>query len=58
MKLVWSKPTIVLAKEFGILDVAISKKCKKLGIKKPLRGFWAKVEAGKVPNPKGIPITG
>ena len=56
LKLVWSKPTKVLAKEFGISDVAISKKCKKLRIKKPPRGFWAKVEAGHLPHPKGNPL--
>ena len=58
LKLIWSKPNTLLAKEFGISDVAISKKCKKLGIEKLLRGFWAKVDAGKVPHLKGIPIIG
>lgn len=45
--LVWSKPTIHLAKEFGISDVAIAKICKKLNVPKPAPGYWARLEAGK-----------
>lgn len=29
-----------LAKKFGVSDAAIAKQCKKLGIKKPPRGYW------------------
>lgn len=54
--LVWSKPTQAIADEFGISDVAIAKKCNRLGIGKPPRGFWAKVNAGKLPHPKGKPL--
>lgn len=54
-RLVWTKPTRDLAKEFGISDVAINKQCKKLGIKKPPVGFWNKVKAGKIPHPNGKP---
>ncbi len=52
-KLVWSKPTIILAQELGVSDVAIAKRCRSLGIKKPERGFWAKVKAGIIPDPQG-----
>lgn len=55
-KLVWSKPTSILAKELGVSDVAIAKRCKKLGIRKPKPGFWARVKAGLIPDPKGKPI--
>lgn len=55
-KLVWSKPTTMLVKELGVSDVAIGKKCKALGIQKPKSGFWAKVNAGKIPHPQGKPI--
>jgi len=54
--LVWSKSTVAIANEFGISDVAIAKRCKKNGIVKPPRGFWAKVESGKVMHPNGIPF--
>jgi hypothetical protein len=54
-KLVWSKPTTILAKELGVSDVAIAKRCKSLGITKPKPGFWAKVKAGLIPHPQGKP---
>jgi hypothetical protein len=46
-RLVWSKPTRTVAKEFGLSDVGLAKICLKLGVKKPPRGFWAKVASGK-----------
>jgi hypothetical protein len=55
-QLVWSKPTVELAKEFGISDVAIAKRCKAMGVEKPPKGFWAKVAAGVIPHPKGVPL--
>jgi len=55
-ELVWSKSTMQIAKEFGISDVAIAKRCKKVGVEKPPRGFWNKVEAGKIPHPQGKPV--
>lgn len=46
-RLIWEKPTSVLAKELNVSDTAIAKRCKKLGIKKPPRGYWAKERAKK-----------
>lgn len=40
--LVWQMPTEHIAKRLGISGSAIAKRCKKLGIKKPGRGYWAK----------------
>ena len=48
--LVWTKPTTEVAKILGISDVAVAKRCKKLDIPKPPRGYWAKVHAGQVLN--------
>ena len=45
-ELVWSKPTRIAAKEFGLSDVGLAKICRKLGVKKPPRGYWAKVASG------------
>lgn len=45
--LVWSKPTTEIASMLGVTDVAVAKRCKKLGILKPPRGYWAKVYTGK-----------
>jgi hypothetical protein len=51
-KLLWEKPTSQIAKDLGLSDKAIEKHCKKLGLKKPPRGYWARLQAeGKcMPN--------
>lgn len=41
-KLVFEKPSSILAIELGVSDVAIYRFCKKHNIKKPERGFWSK----------------
>lgn len=43
-KLVWEMPTSRLSKILGVSDVAIAKRCKKLGITKPPRGYWEKIK--------------
>lgn len=43
--LVWAMPSTMVAKLFGVSDVAIAKRCKKLGISKPPRGYWAKTQS-------------
>jgi hypothetical protein len=48
-ELVWSKPMADLAKDFGISDVALAKRCKRLAIPVPGRGYWARVDAGQTP---------
>jgi hypothetical protein len=54
-RLVWSKPTRLVAADLGVSDTAVSKKCRSEGIRKPPRGFWAEVDAGKIPHPQGQP---
>lgn len=49
-ELAWSKPLVDLAKDFGLSDVALAKRCRKLGIPIPGRGYWAKVAAGQTPR--------
>lgn len=41
-KLVWSKPLTHAAKEIGVSDVALKKRCVKLGIELPRQGHWLK----------------
>lgn len=41
-RLVWEKPLTAIAAELGVSDVAVAKRCKKLGIERPGRGYWAK----------------
>jgi Zn-dependent peptidase ImmA (M78 family) len=40
-------PTLLVAKHFGVTDKAIEKRCKKLGVVKPSRGYWAKKKASE-----------
>lgn len=48
--LVWEKPTLEVAKELGISDVAVGKLCARLQVPKPPRGYWARVQAGQTPR--------
>ncbi len=52
--LVWSTPVSNLSTDFGISDVAIAKRCKRLNVPRPSRGYWAKIAAGK--NPRKAPL--
>jgi hypothetical protein len=45
---VWGMPTTHVAEIYGVSDKAIEKRCKKLGINKPPRGYWAKLHAGQI----------
>ena len=47
-QMVWQMPTSQIAKVYGVSDVAIAKFCKKHGIEKPPRGYWAKLYAGRI----------
>ena len=52
---VWSIPTSRLAREFGILDVALGKTCRRHSIPKPPLGYWAKLEHGKAVKKTALP---
>jgi Zn finger protein HypA/HybF involved in hydrogenase expression len=41
-KLIWSKPTTLIAKDFSVSDKAVEKWCKSYRIEKPPRGYWTK----------------
>lgn len=45
-KLVWELPSTKLCEKYQVSDSCIVKWCKKLGIKKPPRGYWQKKNAG------------
>lgn len=47
MRVVWEKPTEVIGREHGVSGKCVEKYCKKWGIHKPPRGYWAKVKNGK-----------
>jgi hypothetical protein len=44
--LIWLKPLTTIAADLGISDVALLKRCRKLNLPTPRRGYWAKVAAG------------
>ncbi|WP_310569333.1 hypothetical protein [Gemmatimonas sp.] len=44
---VWAEPMQRVAASIGISDVALKKRCTKLFIPVPPRGYWAKKAAGK-----------
>jgi hypothetical protein len=46
-QMVWEMPTTKVAESYGVSDKAIEKFCKKHGINKPQRGYWAKQYAGQ-----------
>ena len=54
-ELVWSKPMRDLAKDFGISDVGLAKRCRRLGIPVPGRGYWARIDAGQQPYRPKLP---
>jgi len=41
-QLIWQMPTTKVGELFDVSDKAIEKRCKKLGIEKPPRGYWAR----------------
>lgn len=41
-RMVWEKPRTKLAKELGVSNVAIGKRCRTRGIDQPPRGYWSK----------------
>lgn len=42
-KLVFEKPSLLIAQDLGVSDTALSKHCKKHNIAKPPRGYWTKL---------------
>lgn len=52
MKLLWTVPTLQLAKQLGVSDKAIEKWARAYGISKPPRGYWRKRS-----SPQSIPAS-
>lgn len=51
--LVWQKPIIQIAKDYGLSDRGLGKLCEKYQIPIPPRGYWQKVRSGqKIEIPK------
>ena len=56
LRMVWTEPTESVGKKLGVSGPAIAKRCKRDGIQKPDRGFWNRVAAGHIDDPKGKPV--
>jgi len=52
---VWTEAVTIVAKRYGISDVALRKICKKLAVPLPSLGYWARVAAGKNPPTPPLP---
>lgn len=48
LKMVWEEPTTTIAIKFGVSGNAVGKWCKKYGITKPSRGYWAKRQSERL----------
>ena len=46
--LVWSRPMMHIAAEFGVSGTGLAKICNRYAIPTPPRGYWAKLENGKL----------
>lgn len=44
--MVWSIASVQVGRVLGISDVAVRKRCLRMSLPKPPRGFWAKAYAG------------
>jgi len=49
---VWRRPTLALARSYGLSDVALAKLCRRRHIPRPARGHWTLLEMG---CPRAIP---
>jgi len=45
--LVWQKPIMQIAKEYGLSDRGLGKLCERYGIPTPPRGYWQKIASGQ-----------
>ena len=53
--MVWACPASEVARELGISGVALGKRCRRLQVPKPPRGYWARVASGKTPRRPPLP---
>lgn len=52
---VWNESMSKLAKQYGLSDVGLAKICKKMGIPRPGRGHWTRVNSGRIPPKPRLP---
>ena len=52
----WNTPCTKLAAQLGVSDVALAKTCRRLGVSRPPRGYWARIEAGEKLPKERLPV--
>ena len=52
---VWTEPVSAVAPRYGLSDVGLAKLCRRLSIPLPMRGYWAKIRAGKKMGRAALP---
>jgi hypothetical protein len=52
---VWAKPMTKVAAEYGVTGTALKKTCDRHKIPTPERGYWAKLEHGKLARKTPLP---
>lgn len=53
--LVWSKPMMRVAEQFGVSNSYMARVCTVLNVPRPERGYWAKLAVGKAPPKPPLP---
>lgn len=52
---IWEEPVTIVAKRYGISDNALRKRCIKLNIPIPPRGYWEKIRSGQKIKKPSLP---
>lgn len=49
---IWEEPIAIVSKRYGMSDMTLKKRCNKLNIPLPPRGYWRRIKSGqKVEKP-------
>ena len=51
----WAEPATTVAARYGITSTYLARVCQRLNVPRPPRGYWAKKEFGKAPEPNPLP---
>ena len=54
-ELIWSMPMTKVAEKFSVSGSYMARVCSVLGVPRPERGYWAKLEFGKAPSRPALP---
>ena len=52
---VWKEPVSIVVTRYGMSDTTLRKRCQKLNIPLPSRGYWAKIKEGKKVSKTALP---